>query len=382
MRPRYGTARGGAAGKAVGPPVGGRPWVDGGVGVRRRPRAVPGRRGGVAAWRRGGVAAGVAWRQGWAGGGGGRAARGRRGAVGFSTGRFLAIAGWCVDDGAVANRRKVDRAETARIAISRARGLGLLAGKIVLAVATIAALAVAGREAHRFLTTSPRLAIATIEVHGAARSAGAVRRLLGIGEGENLFQADVEAAAASLKTHPWIRDATVERRFPQALEVTVVERRAVALVELQHLYMLDEQGEVFGRHGPGEPDDLPVITGLARDTWSEDPDEAKEKLLEAVAVLDALAARRLPGELAAGELHLDDTGMTLYLGDAGPAVKLGHGDVEGKLDRLARVLDEVARRGQRVELVRLDNRARPGWIAARLADAPKGKAAKGKTATQ
>jgi hypothetical protein len=52
---------------------------------------------------------------------------------------------------------------------------------------------------------------------------------------------------------------------------------------------------------------------------------------------------------------------------------LGHGDLPDKLERLERVLSALAADGQRAEVLHLDNRRRPDWVAVRLkAAGPRG----------
>ena len=234
--------------------------------------------------------------------------------------------------------------------------------------AMIAATAYVARSAYRFATTSPAMAIGVIKVAPTSHTSDReIRLALGIAEGDNFLLADVAAAETRLRELPWISSATVSRSFPQGLEVEVLEREAAALVDLGHLYLVDRGGEVFKRAMPGDPMDLPVITGLSRDEWLERPSEARAKLGEVLDALGIYGESEISRALRVSELHFDQTeGLTLYLGDRGLAAKLGSGDLERKLERLAQVVGFVERRGEELELVRLDNRTRPGWITARL----------------
>jgi cell division protein FtsQ len=51
----------------------------------------------------------------------------------------------------------------------------------------------------------------------------------GISAGSSLLFLDVEATRAKLKTNPWIADATVQKLYPDRLQITVTERRPFAL---------------------------------------------------------------------------------------------------------------------------------------------------------
>ena len=47
-------------------------------------------------------------------------------------------------------------------------------------------------------------------------------------------------------------------------------------------------------------------------------------------------------------------------------VRLGEGETDVKLQRLSRVREELKSRGLSAEVIHLDNRARPGWVAVKL----------------
>jgi cell division protein FtsQ len=64
-----------------------------------------------------------------------------------------------------------------------------------------------------------------------------------------------------------------------------------------------------------------------------------------------------------------DEALTL-VSSTGQEVQLGTGEgLEQKLQRLARVRGELAERGLSAEVIHLDNRARPGWVAVKLSGA-------------
>lgn len=273
------------------------------------------------------------------------------------------------DQSRVANRRIIDRAERAQRLGSLFRRAAVLSLRLIGFFLAVSAVGAGVLQIRSWLKESPHLVIRTIAIEGNDRATvSEIRHLIGIEEGENLFQADLGRARERLLLHPWIKDVRLSRSFPQGVRISVLERRPVALVHLDHTYLLDDSGEAFKRAQPGDPLDLPVITGLPRGEWAARSEESRRRLDEARLALEAYAARDRSRSLPVAEVHVDPVeGLTFYLGDRGFAVRLGLGDYPGKFDRLDRVLTEVERRGERLEMVRLDNRARPGWIAARLA---------------
>ena len=291
---------------------------------------------------------------------------------GFSTGRDLAETGVSNDREIMTNRRTVDREE--RIARRRAR---LRAAAVALARMATGILVLSSAPAivffgHRFLTRSSLFAIEEIVISGVSRiPEREVIAHLGIARGDNLFLVDTDAATRRLEALPWIEKAEVRLRFPQAVEVEVLERRPRALVDLGYLYLTDAGGTIFKRAMPSDPLDLPVITGLPRDEWNHAEEAARQRLVSVLEALEIIEKHPMIARFPVQQIHVDEVGdLTVVLGERGMTVKLGQGDLSRKMERLARVVDEAERQGKRIELARLDNRIRPEWIAARLSRRP------------
>jgi cell division protein FtsQ len=230
-------------------------------------------------------------------------------------------------------------------------------------------LAAAGWGAWRIAVEGSLLRIGEIRFEGLARAtAEELLELSPVAKGDHLLAVDPDVVAAALRRHPWIASVEVRRRLPAALEISVVERRARALVDLGALYLLDERGQVFKRATPGDGLDLPVVTGIGREDWVERRADVEPRLAGALALVDRWAERGLDRRAPISEIHLDsDYGTTLWTGDDGVEIRLGQGDLPEKLARLERVLSAVDAEGQRAEVLHLDNRRRPDWVAVRVA---------------
>ncbi len=98
---------------------------------------------------------------------------------------------------------------------------------VVLTITAAVALALAGVG----VTHSSVFRAKTIRVTGAPHL-GRVRvlRLAGVGTSTNLFYLSPSAAEARLEASAWVERATVTRRFPSSILITIVERRPVARV--------------------------------------------------------------------------------------------------------------------------------------------------------
>lgn len=196
----------------------------------------------------------------------------------------------------------------------------------VPALVATAAVTVVGGGAYfgyRFVTTSERFAVTSIDVRGAAQlSADEVRAVLPVKVGDNIFTTDLDTVTRALRAHPWVAGASVHRVLPDTLVVEVREHRAAALVELGDLYLVDEQGHPFKRADVRDGDGLPVVTGLDRAGYLRDREATAETITSA---LDVLATWRAdPARPAIGELHVDaHRAITLRTYDLGAAIQLG-----------------------------------------------------------
>jgi len=261
------------------------------------------------------------------------------------------------------NRRRVDR-----VPGERRRKAARAVALALPTVAAVAGLAGALFLLWRYGIAGDLLRIERIQLEGLARATPEeLLELSPAQRGDHLLFVDPDAVEAALRRHPWVAAAEVRRRFPRTLEVKITERRPAALVDLGGLYLIDDRGEVFKRAAPGDGLDLPVVTGIEREAWVERREELEPLLTAALALLARWSARGLDGRASVSELHVDpDYGTTLWTGD-GMEVRLGQGDIEEKLTRLERVLSALDADGQRAEVLHLDNRRHPDWVAVRLA---------------
>ncbi len=262
------------------------------------------------------------------------------------------------------NRRRVDRDPA-----ERRRRLGRAVSLLLPPLLTVLLLAGAGWLGWRQAVQGDLLRIREIRFEGLSRaSAQELLELSPVQRGDHLLLCDTSLVELALRRHPWIAAVEVRRTLPPALEIRVSERRAAALVDLAGLYLVDAEGEVFKRALPGDGLDLPVVTGISRDDWVERRAEVEPLLHAALALLDRWAERGLDRRTPVSEIHISaEYGTTLWAGAEGLEVRLGHGALPEKLARLERVLAAVEAEGRRAEVLHLENRRRPDWVAVRFA---------------
>lgn len=184
----------------------------------------------------------------------------------------------------------------------------------------------------------------------------------GLREGAPLLAFDPAAARAELERMPWIRSASVERRFPGTVRIDLVERRPVALWQDQGRFsVLDEDGREIRGADPGAFPQFVVVIG------PDAPRHAGE-LLRLLSLEPDLAGRVSSASRVAGRR------WDLAIADGGPRILLPETDPGGALARLAdlhrreRLLDRSI---AQIDL-RLADRMALRPLATASADAPAG----------
>ena len=222
------------------------------------------------------------------------------------------------------------------------------AGALLLLMGTAASLAVG----LHWSLTSPRFAVARIEVKGAQRLTDTeLLSAAGIAPGENLFRLDGERVRARLMRLPPVKRAEVIRSFPNRVTLVVEERVPFTLAQAGHLYWLDENGVSLGPEPRAVAPRLPVLTGLLPEELGEAP--PAERARAAISLIRSLVrtGSALTREISEIDMSRPD-GPVLYTVE-GVEVRLGNSDWEGRLARLDGVLPQITSMGGPVEYVDL-----------------------------
>lgn len=81
---------------------------------------------------------------------------------------------------------------------------------------------------------------------------------LGPIHGENLFTYDLTKTSERLAEHPWILSASVQRKFPQEIQIELTERVPYARVKFEKIFLMDNFGVILSEETP-KYKDLPLI---------------------------------------------------------------------------------------------------------------------------
>ncbi|MFP6740021.1 MAG: cell division protein FtsQ/DivIB [Alphaproteobacteria bacterium] len=130
------------------------------------------------------------------------------------------------------------------------------------------------------------LVVEEVYVAGRGETArGDLIDAVGVTLGMPMLAYDVDAARLHIEALGWVREAAIERRFPDMIFIRLAERRALALWQRDgRLVVVDRDGEVINGARPGDFATLPVIVG-------DDAPDHVARLLAVLAVEPGLSAR-------------------------------------------------------------------------------------------
>ncbi len=226
--------------------------------------------------------------------------------------------------------------------------------------------------AYLFFLHMPYFNLQQVEVTGNRRlSRAEVVEASETVAGINLLTVDLGAIAERLQRHPWIRSASVYRRFPGSLIIEIEERTPRAILAAEKLYYVDERAELFTRVLPGDSVHFPLFTGVsAKDLKSRGP-EIQEMVRLGLNVLDLVdrSGKSIDSSAVAEfQLNLDD-GLSLRTVDS-KTIVLGKDNFERKIQRYGRLKRFLTHRGewQHARIINLDfeDRALVRWDKPRL----------------
>lgn len=223
---------------------------------------------------------------------------------------------------------------------------------------------------YRYVSSTPRFAIKEVVVEGLSRrSVDDVSRAGHVEKGKNIFGVDLELSRRLILQDPWIEQASVDRKLPSTIKITVTEREATSLVSLGgSLYLAGRGGKIFKRYEQGDPADLVVITGAGGEGELVRDRDGLTSLVRHAQDLIADYERLGPNRIyPLQEVNVDAEGrMRMLVGRDGVSLMLGKPPFRAKIERAARVLSEIDRRKGQPQIVFLDNEAHPERVVARM----------------
>lgn len=182
---------------------------------------------------------------------------------------------------------------------------------------------------------------------------------LALKKGIGQHQLSLTYLAERVRSHPWVKEATVERLPLHALRVTIVERKpsAIARIGSEHV-LTDEEGVVLARLGGQDQTTLPLLLGVDGKLLAENDLRTKQRLQSSIELAKWMA-ETLDGRIEIDVSHPVD----LVASARGVRLHFGSDALKDQWDRFIKVraafrvpaFDGRKRDGHDVDL-RYDNR--------------------------
>jgi len=233
-----------------------------------------------------------------------------------------------------------------------ARVLGSAFVKIGILVAVLVILSGIFIFCYQFVMTSPFFSLKRLNITGVGRQEQRrISQLCDLRKGQNLLALKLNKIREILEKDPWIRRARVERQLPDTLNISVVREEPWAIVIGERLYYMNRWGEVFKEVAPGEPVDLPVVTGL-----SDLGSEAGQELRTVASLIGAIKKdREVIGVGNISEIHIDDAGhFSVYFEGIPSQVQMATTGLEIQLTKLGRLVRHLRQTGRIDKASRID----------------------------
>lgn len=220
----------------------------------------------------------------------------------------------------------------------------------ILAVVFVTA---AGAAVYSWLGHSRLFSVRDIDMNPCARvTRDEVAGILSGAPQGNIWSLSSRDIGRRLLSHPWVRNITVRKAFPDRLIVRIEERNPVAMINLDALHYVDEEGTIFKRLAAHDPKNFPILTGFSQaDLSARDAVTLRnlKRTLELVRCAESGVLRQ-----NVSEIHFDSQeGYTVVTRDNGLQLRIGMVEFREAMHRIEVAMPKLSRLGQARSVVDL-----------------------------
>jgi cell division protein FtsQ len=148
-----------------------------------------------------------------------------------------------------------------RFAILRRLAIGLY---VIAGVAALIATSVLFVFVYDVITQCDYFSVKILKIEGVQRlSQNQIIEAARVKKGMNVLDVNLAMVRKRLLAQPWIADAEIRREIPGGLYIKVQEHTPLAIIDLGHKFLLNENGRVFKEWTDTDPANLPLVSGLA-----------------------------------------------------------------------------------------------------------------------
>lgn len=176
-----------------------------------------------------------------------------------------------------------------------------------------------------------------------------VKQAIGIKEGSSILYPSSKILYERLKKIPWIKDAVIRKDLNGTLTVYIKESTPVAIALYEKkAYLIDNEGRVLEDFSE-KINNVKIFLPVLRDI---DPFKNMETLVAAIELINFLSSKNMISsndDIVLTGSNPDD--LSLYVNQ----IKLifGKGDLETKLAKYSLIVEEIRKRGLRVQYIDL-----------------------------
>lgn len=180
--------------------------------------------------------------------------------------------------------------------------------------------------------------------------------LSGVPQG-NIWSLSSRDIGRRLLSHPWVRSVSVRKAFPDRLVVRIEERKPLAMVNLDALYYVDDQGTIFKRLTAHDPKNFPIVTGFSRADLTARDAVTLQNLRRTLELLRCTESGVLRQNVS--EVHFDaQEGYTLVTRDSGLQLKIGMMEFREAMRRVEEAMPKLSSLGQARSVIDLKSAGR------------------------
>ncbi len=141
----------------------------------------------------------------------------------------------------------------------------------------------------------------------------------------NILLADIEHLRQKIKDRQWIKEVQIRKIFPASLRIEIVEREPAAVLQTEHLYLIDEEGHILEKIDSVENLSLPLL--IDSDNFQKNYEEKLRLAWECLKSTPESERRKIKA------LDLSYFGwVTLYLNDDNTRLMLDYGNFAQSLE--------------------------------------------------
>lgn len=217
---------------------------------------------------------------------------------------------------------------------------------IAAAILAIAFVTAAGAAVYSWLGHSRLFSVRDIDMNPCAYvTKDEVSGILSGAPQGNIWSLSSRDIGRRLLSHPWVRSVSVRKAFPDRLVVRLEERKPAAMVNLDALYYVDDEGTIFKRLTAYDPKNFPILTGFSQRELSARDAVTLRNLKKTLELLRATESGVLRQNVS--EVHFDaQEGYTIVTRDSALQLKIGMMDFREAMQRIEVAMPKLSSVGQ------------------------------------